>query len=48
MIELLKRTVTRIILSKKKEMDAVNQEEESEEKMEDLPSKLEDLEDIDD
>ena len=49
-IELLKKTVTRIIIIEKKEMDDVNKEEESEqreEEKEDLASKLEDLEDID-
>ena len=49
-IELLKKNVTRIILSEKKEMDDVNKEVESEqreEEKEDLTSKLEDLEDID-
>ena len=45
-----KKTVTRIILSEKKEMDDLNKEVESEqreEEKEDLTSKLEDLEDID-
>ena len=49
-IELLKKTVTRIIISEKKEMDDVNKEEEKEqreEEKEDLASTLEDLEDID-
>ena len=45
-----KKTATRIILSEKKEMDDLNKEVESEqreEEKEDLTSKLEDLEDID-